>query len=109
MSLTVYWTRFAENKIEDIYEYYELNAGVSVALKLVHGIIDRTIRLEKNPYIGPKEKLLEKREQEFRYLVHKSYKIIYWVNLIGIELKLQMFLIQGGTQKKWMKLKRTEN
>lgn len=24
MSLTVYWTRFAENKIDDIYEYYEL-------------------------------------------------------------------------------------
>ena len=80
MSLTVYWTRFAENIIEDIYEYYELKAGVSVALKLVNGIIDRTIGLEKNPYIGPKEKLLEKREQEFRYLVHKSYKIIYWVN-----------------------------
>jgi len=82
MSLTVYWTRFAENKIDDIYEYYELNAGVSVARKLINGIIDRTIGLEKNPYIGPKEKLLEKREQEFRYLVHKSYKIIYWVNLI---------------------------
>lgn len=81
MSLTVYWTRFAENKIEDIYEYYELNAGVSVALKLVNAIIDRTIGLEKNPYIGTKEKLLEKREQEFRYLVHKNYKIIYWVNL----------------------------
>lgn len=81
MSLTVYWTRFAENKIEDIYEYYELNARVSVALKLVNGIIDRTIGLEKTPYIGPIEKLLEKREQEFRYLVYRSYKIIYWVNL----------------------------
>ena len=81
MSLTVYQTRFAENNIEDIYEYYELNAGVSVALKLVNGIIDRTIGLEKNPYLDPKETLLEKRKQEFRYLVHKSYKIIYWVNL----------------------------
>jgi len=81
MSLTVYWTRFAENKIDDIYEYYELKGGVSVALKLVNGIIDRTIGLEKNPYLGPKEILLEKRKQEFRYLVFKSYKIIYWVNL----------------------------
>ena len=81
MSLTVYWTRFAENKIDDIYEYYEFKAGVSVALKLVNGIIDRTISLEKNPYLGPKEKLLEKRKQEFRYLVFKNYKIIYWVNL----------------------------
>ncbi len=81
MSLTVYWTRFAENKLDDIYEYYELKAGVSVALKLVNGIIDRTIGLEKNPYLGPKEKLLEKLNQEFRYLVFKNYKIIYWVNL----------------------------
>jgi len=76
MSLTVYWTRFAENKIDDIYEYYEFKVGVSVALKLVNGIIDRTIGLEKNPYVGPKEKLLTKRKQEFRYLVFKSYKII---------------------------------
>lgn len=81
MSLTVYWTRFAENIIDDIYEYYELKAGNSVALKLVIGIIDRTMGLEKNPYVGPKEILLEKRKQEFRYLVYKSYKIIYWVNL----------------------------
>ncbi len=81
MNLTVYWTRFAENKIDDIYEYYEIKAGVSVAYKLVNGIIDRTIGLKKNPYIGSKEKLLEKRDQEFRYLVFKNYKIIYWVNL----------------------------
>ena len=81
MSLTVYWTRFAENKIEDIYEYYELKAGKSVALKLVNGIIDRTTGLRKNPYIGTKENLLEKRKQEFRYLVFNNYKIIYWVNL----------------------------
>ena len=68
-------------KIDDIYEYYELKTGVSVALKLVNGIIDRTIGLEKNPFIGPKENLLKKWKQEFRYLVFKSYKIIYWVNL----------------------------
>ncbi len=34
MNLTVYWTRFAENKIDDIYEYHELKVGVSVALRL---------------------------------------------------------------------------
>ncbi len=79
--LTVYWTRFAENIINDIYYYYEIKAGISVAQKLINGIIDRTIGLEKNPYIGPKENLLKEREQEFRYLVFKSYKIIYWVHL----------------------------
>lgn len=100
MNLTVFWTRFAENKIDDIYEYYKIKAGNSVSKKLVNGIIDRTIGLEKNPYIGSKESLLDKRKQEFRYLIFKSYKIIYWANLKKIELKLSMFLIQDEIQKK---------
>ena len=80
MKLTVYWTRIAENKLTDIYNYYEIEAGISVAKRLVQGIIDRTINLEKTPFIGQKEELLENRYQEFRYLVYKNYKIIYWVN-----------------------------
>lgn len=47
MNLTVFWTRFAENKIDDIYEYYKIKAGNSVSQKLVNGIIDRTIGLDK--------------------------------------------------------------
>jgi plasmid stabilization system protein ParE len=80
MELTVYWTRIAENKLTDIYIYYETEAGINIAEKLVQGIIDRTINLEKNPFIGQKEELLAKRPQEFRYLVFTNYKIIYWVN-----------------------------
>ena len=41
MELTVYWTRFAEDKLDDI---------------------------------------LSTRPQNFRYLVFKNYKIIYWIN-----------------------------
>lgn len=33
MELTVYWTRFAENKLDDIFDYYKTKAGISVALK----------------------------------------------------------------------------
>ena len=51
-----------------------------VARKLITGIIDKTIGLDKNPYIGQKEELLSDRPQNFRYLVFKSYKIIYWIN-----------------------------
>ncbi len=81
MDLVVYWTSFAENKLDDIYNFYEVNASISVAQKLVNGILDKTIKLSKNPYIGQKEILLAKRKQKFRYLVFKKYKIIYWVNL----------------------------
>lgn len=40
MGLTVYWTQLAENKLEDIFEYYKFKAGLRVAQTLVTGIID---------------------------------------------------------------------
>jgi len=55
MELTVYWTRIAENKLTDIYNYYEIEASVNVANKLVQGLIDSTIHLEKNPYISQQD------------------------------------------------------
>jgi plasmid stabilization system protein ParE len=81
MALTVYWTQFAENKLEDIYAYYSQTASKRIASRLVDGIIHRSLDLEKNPHIGQKEILLSNRLQEFRYLVYKNYKLIYWVNL----------------------------
>jgi toxin ParE1/3/4 len=81
MGLTVYWTHFAENKLDDIYKYYKERAGVRIAKKLVSDLVNKTLELEKNPLIGQKELLLTDRIQEFRYLVYKSYKIIYWVNI----------------------------
>jgi len=32
--------------------------------------------------IGQKEELLIERKEEFRYLVFKNYKIIYWFNIV---------------------------
>jgi plasmid stabilization system protein ParE len=81
MELTVYWTRFAEDKLEDIFSYYESEASSKIAHKLIRGIIDRTIRLSTNPFIGQKEELLADRPQDFRYLVYKNYKIIYWIDI----------------------------
>jgi len=80
MELVVYWTQFAEDKLDDIYAYYEPKAGLRTARKLISGIIDQTIGLEKNPLIGQIEELLSDRPQNFRYLVFKNYKIIYWIN-----------------------------
>ncbi|OQX80378.1 MAG: plasmid stabilization protein [Bacteroidetes bacterium 4484_249] len=81
MELVVYWTRFAEGKLDDIFDYYEAKVSSRIAKKLVTGIIDKTIGLEKNPYIGQVEELLLHLPQNFRYLVFKNYKIIYWINL----------------------------
>lgn len=81
MGLTVFWTHFSENKLDDIYEYYKEKAGIRIAKRLVNGIVNKSLELEKNPSIGQKELLLVDRIQEFRYLVYKNYKIIYWNNI----------------------------
>ena len=80
MGLTVFWTHFAENKLDDIYKYYKEKAGIRIAKKLINEIVNASLELEKSPLIGQKELLLKDRIQEFRYLVYNNYKIIYWIN-----------------------------
>lgn len=80
MELEVYWLELAENKLKDIFIYYSIKVSKSVADELINGIVDSTIGIEKQPEIGQVESFLEHRKQEFRYLVFKNYKIIYWVN-----------------------------
>jgi len=80
VALEVYWTQFAENKLEDIFLYYSQVAGIRTASRIVSGIISRSLELEKNPLLGPKEMQLSDRIREFRYLVYRNYKLIYWVN-----------------------------
>jgi plasmid stabilization system protein ParE len=40
MELTVYWTQFAEEKLEDIFMYYNDKASLRIAQKLINEIID---------------------------------------------------------------------
>lgn len=80
MELEVYWLEFAESKLEDIYSYYSVKASKRTAQKLINGIVDATIGIEKQPEIGQIEVNLKHRSQEFRYLVFENYKIVYWIN-----------------------------
>jgi plasmid stabilization system protein ParE len=86
MEVKIFWTEFATNQLEQIYDFYKFTASLNVAKKIVSKIVDRTILLEKNPLMGTKEPLLEKREKDYRYLVEGNYKIIYWYdnNLVKI-------------------------
>ncbi len=52
MELIVYWTKFAEQKLDDIFDYYEFKVNAIVARNLIIGIIDTSIRLSKKPQIG---------------------------------------------------------
>ncbi|MDO9257668.1 MAG: type II toxin-antitoxin system RelE/ParE family toxin [Bacteroidales bacterium] len=81
MELTVYWTEFAEDKLEDVFSYFIEKVSLRFAQQLVDEIIDRSLELATNPLMGQKEILLADRIQDFRYLVYKNYKIIYWLNI----------------------------
>ena len=82
MELEVFWTRFAEDKLHEIFKYFLDKAGYRVAKKLSEGIFNEPFKLIKHPEIGQVEPYLVDLEIEFRYLLYKnSYKIIYWVNL----------------------------
>lgn len=80
MALEVYWTQFAEDKLQDIFNYYIFKAGISVAEKITYTIVDETTRLGANPEMGTKEVLLSDRVQEFRYIITGNYKILYYIN-----------------------------
>lgn len=81
MELSIFWTRFAERKLDNIFNYYKSESSFSTASKLINNIINKTILLKTQHYIGQKEELLSNRTEVFRYLIYKNYKIIYWVNI----------------------------
>lgn len=88
IAFKILWTDFAINQLKDIFDYHLIKASPIVAQRLVQKIIDATIILENNPKSGRKEELLLNRPQEFRYVIVKDYKIIYWIdyefNIINI-------------------------
>jgi plasmid stabilization system protein ParE len=76
----ILWTDFAINQLKDIFDYHLIKASPNIAQRLVQKIIDATIILENNPKSGRKEDLLVDRHQDFRFVIAKNYKIIYWID-----------------------------
>jgi plasmid stabilization system protein ParE len=76
----ILWTDFAINQLKDIFDYHLVKASSNIAQRLVQKIIDATIILENNPKSGRREDLLKDRNQEFRFIIVKNYKIIYWID-----------------------------
>ncbi len=76
----IIWSEFAESQLDEIFDYYKKEAGVQIAQKHINAIIAEPLKLKNAPYIGQEEELLKQREIPYRYLVFKSYKIIYSVN-----------------------------
>ena len=86
MDLKVLWTNTASKQLEDIFDYYNTTANLTVARKLVKGIVQKTTSLSKQPRKGQRELLLADRQKEYRYIVEGNYKIIYWVDLATVHI-----------------------
>jgi len=80
MEVVIYWTDFAKQELQEIFDYYIENASLRVAQNLVEGIIEESLRLVKQPEIGQEEDLLTDFDYAYRYLIYKNYKIIYMID-----------------------------
>ena len=80
MNFKIIWSDFAEIQLDEIYEYYEKEASIKVATKIVTGIIKESEKLIKASFIGQEEELLKERKIQYRYLAFKNYKLIYSVD-----------------------------
>ena len=88
MKFEIIWSGFAEQQLDKIHEYYLENVSYRVASKLIQEILQEPDVLIQKPYIGQIESNLPERIITYRYVIYKSYKIIYSVdeinNLINI-------------------------
>jgi plasmid stabilization system protein ParE len=80
MEVKVLWSDTSLNQLQEIFDYYKCVASISIAKKIVKGIIKKTLKLESNPLIGAIESLLDNRSFEYRFIVENNYKIIYRFN-----------------------------
>lgn len=105
MALKIIWSEFAETQLDEIYEYYEKAASSRVAKNLLKGIINESKKLIKTPHIGQEEELLKQRKTHYRYIVFKSYKLIYSVDTANGFIKIADVF---DTRQNPPKLKRTK-
>jgi toxin ParE1/3/4 len=76
--LPVVWTEFAENQLDEIFDFYSVEAGFEKAHEIVLRIIKASQILGIHPELGQIETLLKGRKDEIRYLLDKNFKILYF-------------------------------
>jgi len=80
MEVRVLWSDKVLSQLEDIFDYYKLNASPSIAKKIVKSIVEGSTILINNPEIGRIEPLLQNRRYNYRFVIKGNYKIIYRFN-----------------------------
>ncbi len=105
MELKIFWTDFAKAELKKNFKYLKDNASLRIARNETKKIVRETKRLKKQPRIGRIEEMLIDRNQEFRYLIHQNYKIIYWLNTKKGQIEIVDVF---DTQQYPMKIRRTK-
>lgn len=81
MKYKIIWSEFAEQQIDEIFDYYKQKTkSYNIAVNIVRNILLTPDILIENPKIGQKEISLENRKIEYHYLVESNYKIIYSID-----------------------------
>lgn len=88
MYYNIVWSEWAEIQLDNIYDYYLEEAGINIATQLIEDLILSPENLRKNPYICQDELLLSHRNINYKYLIHKNYKIIFAIDELTKTIKI---------------------
>ena len=75
MKSKIIWSKKSKTSLIEIKEYFTENASPRIANRLVKEIINKAQLL----LAGQKDPFLEFKNQDFRYLIFKNYKLVYRV------------------------------
>ncbi len=101
----VIWSDQAEIELDKIFEYYSEFVSLRVAKNLLQEIVEEPNKLISNPEISQREDLLLDRDGEYRYLLCKSYKLIYSIDHKTKRIKIADVF---DTRQNPSKIKRTK-
>jgi len=84
----IIWSSHSELQMDQIFNFYQHQASINIAIDIITKIIESTNILKSKPYLGPIEPLLQNRNFTYRYLIYSHYKIIYHVDEINKTIKI---------------------
>lgn len=105
MRLKIIWSVTAAERLDDIFSYYDSEAGEIIAKRIVSKILSDISYLSKQPFIGQVEPLLDNRNIKYRYLLTGNYKTIYSVDEENNRVKIADIFDTRQNPKKMKSIK----
>lgn len=68
MEIRIEWSWLAEKQLRSIYDYFYVKVSHTTAKGITNKIVRKVSILEKNPFVGNREELLQEHPEGFRYL-----------------------------------------